>query len=378
MEEYETQNESLILERDELKRKVQKDFARVKVSTSPSFIKDKVSELRSCLKSLEKLDKSILTSLSKYKTLKEFYLTESDTALDYKIDLEEQIAIVFDNLDKPISPLPDSENSVPSLPSSRKEASSNTSVRTLPNLNLLRSTKEPPIQIGKFEGNEDDKLAFSHFLSKFKAVFDNNPIYSDEEKFIHLLGSLGKIAFEMVRHLTPEGSNYAVALDILKAEFLDKEYITESIFTRLLQISPPPDNDLMELKAFLTEVKALTYDLKSYGLDCLVPDTVGFRMLSTAIGLKLPRKFKTALIDKTLSNYPNIVDIFENASVLIKRLEVTQKQHVSKHDNSAKNQSGKNKNGYYNDSNNSDRFNNGKFKKGGHFYSNRSKGRGSW
>src|SRR5678816_2682907 len=91
-----------------------------------------------------------------------------------------------------------------------------------------------------------------------------------------------------------------------------------------LDISPPSEDNLAEVKSFLNEVKALAYDLKSYGLDFLAPDTAGFKMISSLVVNKLPPRFVNLLIDKTLTNYPSINDVFENSSTLMKRLELMQ------------------------------------------------------
>src|SRR5678815_2477423 len=272
MEECQLLNNPHIVERDDLKRRMEAIVARLRTSGSPSFIKDKISELKGYLKSLEKTDKSILSNILKFKSLNEFYVSERNSMFDYKLDLEEQIATLSDNLTKPNTPSIASEDSETPFSNSTVSPNSNVSDRTVSSLNLFRSAKEPPIQIGKFEGDEADKLAFSRFLSKFKAVIDGNPVYTNEEKLIHLISNLGDVAYEMIKHLSPEGSNYTIALNILKNEFLDRDFIKKKIIVRLLDISPPSEDNLVEVKSFLNEVKALAYDLKSYGLDFLAPD----------------------------------------------------------------------------------------------------------
>ena len=237
MEQCEVQNHLLVVEREDLKKRMEFILAKVKSSVSPSFVKDKLAELKTYLKALEKTDKNILSNIVKFKTLKDFYNSERDTAYEYKLELEEQIAILSDNLAKGGNLSLASEDSVPQFSSSHAEVNSNASDRSISSLNILRSAKEPPIEIGKFEGNEQDKLAFSRFLAKFNAVIDGNHVYSKEEKFIHLITNLGQEAYDMVKHLSLEGSNYPIALDILKSEYFDKEFIVEKIFMRILDIS---------------------------------------------------------------------------------------------------------------------------------------------
>lgn len=59
---------------------------------------------------------------------------------------------------------------------------------------------------------------------------------------------------------------------------LGKKYILKipKFFVRLHEIPPPPKDNFTALKQFLNEVKALVYELKSYSLDILMPETAGF------------------------------------------------------------------------------------------------------
>ena len=347
LDECQSLNRSFINEREDLKNRVKLILNKIETCSSELFIKDKLTEVKSYLKSLEKLDKNILSNLYKFDSLRELYISDRDTSFQYKIDIEEKIATIAENLIKSSSPSPTSEGSVTPISNPPEVANSNNSDRLASSLSLFRGIKEPPIQIGRFEGDEEDKLAFSRFLSKFNALIGSNSIYSDEEKFIHLISNLGTTAYEMVKNLSPEGSNYNVALNILKTEYLDKDFIIQKIIVRLLEIPPPPEDDFTALKQFLNEVKALVYDLKSYSIDLLTPETAGSRVISTAVVYKLPTKFANALIDKVQSNYPNILDLFDNSSMLLRRLELTLRNpHQPKHDdfNSRRNRFGRNNN----------------------------------
>ncbi|KAL7645225.1 UNVERIFIED_CONTAM: hypothetical protein RMT77_003611 [Armadillidium vulgare] len=347
VDECRSLNRFLVIERQDMKRRIEVIMAKVSSSSCSSFIKDKISEVKNCIKLLEKVDKNILSNIIKFESLDEFYISERDAAYDYKIDIEEKIAIVAENLTKSSTPSPTSKVSVLPITNPSEGAISNNSDRPASSLSLFRGVKKPPVQIGRFEGDKEDILASSRFFSKFRALIDSNSMYSDEEKFIHLINNLGTTAYEMVKHLSPEGSNYNVALNILKTEYLDKDFIIEKIIIRLLEIPPPPEDDLTALKQFLNEVKALVYELKSYNIDLLMPETAGFHMISTTIVYKLPPKFSNALIDKVQSNYPNILDLFDNSSTLLKRLELTlRNQHQPEHNdfNSRRNKFDRNSN----------------------------------
>src|ERR1700755_966168 len=364
MEECQSLNRSFINEREDLKNRVRLILQKIETYSSESFVKDKLTEIKGYLKSLEKLDKNILSNIYKFDSLRDLYISDRDTSFQYKIDTEDKIALIADNLAKSLTPSVSSEQPVSPTVNPSENSSVNTPDRARPNLSLYRSAKEPPIQIGRFEGDEDDKLAFSRFLSKFKALIDNNSVYSDEEKLIHLISNLGHTAYDMVKHLSPEGHNYAVALDILKLEYLDKEFIVEKIFQQLYEIRTPQENNLATLKGYINEMKVLIYDLKSYGFDFLIPETPGFKMISSMIIYKLPPKFKNALIEKVQNNYPSILEIFEHSPTLLKRMELGQRpQPQLKHDNNFKNNRfGK----HHNNSNNKNNNNGYKYNKFAH------------
>ena len=69
-------------------------------------------------------------------------------------------------------------------------------------------------------------------------------------------------------HLSIEDENFEVAIDLLKKEFLDIRFIIDKIFKQLLGSSPIYDPEFVNIKSFLSEIKADLCELKTlYNLD---------------------------------------------------------------------------------------------------------------
>src|SRR6201990_1035578 len=142
-DECQSLNRSFINEREDLKSRVKLILNKIETCSSELFIKDKLAEVKSYLKSLEKLDKNILSNIYKFDSLRELYISDRDTSFQYKLDTEEKIAIIAENLTKSSTPFPTSEVYVSNF-LSPKCATSNHGVRPILNLDLL-NTKETPI-----------------------------------------------------------------------------------------------------------------------------------------------------------------------------------------------------------------------------------------
>lgn len=69
-------------------------------------------------------------------------------------------------------------------------------------------------------------------------------------------------------HLSLEDENLEVAINLLRKEFLDIPLIIDEIFKQLLGSTPKYDPEFVNIKSFLSEIKAGLSELKtSYNLD---------------------------------------------------------------------------------------------------------------
>ena len=105
--------------------------------------------------------------------------------------------------------------------------------------------------------------------------------------------------------------NYKAALDLLNAEFLNKEFIIEEYFTKIISNSPKYDPQFEDVKKYLNETRACIHDLKNYGVDLLLPNSSGLKLISHIVFNKLPSILKRELVHKIGSISHNHSNKFE-------------------------------------------------------------------
>ena len=182
--------------------------------------------------------------------------------------------------------------------------------------------KPPPLECGTFSGKEKDKFAFSTFLKQFENVIGYKKNLSDAAKQTYLYGYLRDYALKVVKHLTISDANYQVALQMLKQEFQDDNYIADETFKLILKASPSEDYDpeFTSVKLYLNEIKSHLYELKSNGIDLLEEHTAGNKFVSHVVFNKLPVVVRREFVHKFDDNYPNINDVLFNYNEVLKTL----------------------------------------------------------
>ena len=177
----------------------------------------------------------------------------------------------------------------------------------------------PRLTCAKFSGNKPDKFEFKNFLSQFYNCV--NSVSSEKTKLSLLKSYLTGYAGQLISHLTLEDSNYGVAIDLLTEEFLDIPYIVDEIFKQLLDASPKYDPNFTNVKQFLSEMRADLSELRSsYDLNFFEENTPGFKLVSHIIFAKLPGVLQRELVHKVGTNYPTLIDIYDNYNEAIKTL----------------------------------------------------------
>ena len=107
---------------------------------------------------------------------------------------------------------------------------------------------------------------------------------------------------------------------MLNAEFLDKEFIIGEYFTKIISNSPKYDPQFEDVEKYLNETRACIHDLKNYGVDLLLPNSSGLKLISHIVFNKLPAFLKRELVHKIGSNYPSLKELFDNYHDLIKTI----------------------------------------------------------
>ena len=200
----------------------------------------------------------------------------------------------------------------------------------------LSEAKLPPIECPVFTGREKDKFSFNTFLNKFQDIIGSKVSLSSTTKQIYLFSYLKDYAHSVVCHLPIADGNYEIAIELLKKEFLDLEYIKDETLKNLLNAFPSNerDGDYTNIKSYCNEIKSYIYELKVNDLDFLEEGSSGNLLISHIVFNKLPSILKRELIRKTANNYPTINQIFEHYHDIIKALNISKSINKdSKHNN---------------------------------------------
>ena len=172
--------------------------------------------------------------------------------------------------------------------------------------------KPPPLECGTFSGKEKDKFAFHSFLTQFDNVIGSRKNLSDSSKQTYLYGYLKDYALKIVKHLTISDANYHLALQLLKQEFLDIDYIIDETYKNILKAAPSVefDPEYTSVRMYLSEIRSYLHELKVYEIDLLEENTAGHSLISHVIFNKLPPILRRELVHRIDSNYPTITQIF--------------------------------------------------------------------
>ena len=188
---------------------------------------------------------------------------------------------------------------------------------------LQANSLTPKIQCNKFSGSPtSDKFAYKNFKTQFENCVRNVP--SDAMKLAHLRGYLTGIAEETIAHLTFEDENYNIAIALLDALFLDKPYILDEILRQIANTTPKYDEDFVGVNSYMVKLRADLSELNtSYGFNCFEEGSFGCAFVSHIVFNKLPRTLQKELINKNVTNYPSINQVFATYSEAIKTLVKT-------------------------------------------------------
>ena len=135
---------------------------------------------------------------------------------------------------------------------------------------------------------------------------------------------------QLIQHLTITDANFDTAIELLKEEFFDQEFIVNEIFLQIIEAKPEFDPEFTHLKQYLSKTRADIHELQnSYGLDFLLAGSPGNKFLSFVVFAKLPCSLKREIINQTHTNYPSINDIFDKYSDIIKTLVITKNKFAN-------------------------------------------------
>ncbi|XP_031341104.1 uncharacterized protein LOC116169216 [Photinus pyralis] len=127
------------------------------------------------------------------------------------------------------------------LKTSVSDSSLNPSARSPEGNNV----KLPILNIPNFSGNY---VEWSSFYETFIALIDKNSKLSDVEKFYYLQNALKGVAKELTNDLSPTGSNYKIALEMLNDRFNNEKLIIFSHLESILESNKISRESASELR----------------------------------------------------------------------------------------------------------------------------------
>ena len=104
-------------------------------------------------------------------------------------------------------------------------------------------------------------------------------------------------AAPFIQHLDPDPGNYAIAIEVLKKEYLDIPYLTDQLCAHLISSQPSFSEDYSKTRNYIADIRNKLFDLKThYNVDLLDPNKGGYVLVSQIVFSKLSRELQRALI----------------------------------------------------------------------------------
>ena len=191
--------------------------------------------------------------------------------------------------------------------------------------------KLPELEVDKFDGEGTSNLEYHSFISQFMNVIGNRTNLNNSTKLTYLKTYLKGYAHKLIQNLQITDENYQMALDLLDKEFLNKEALVDDLFKKLLDLKPDFDRDLTKTKIYISDVRCILTDLKTYGKDLLEDDSAN-ALVSHIVFNRLPNSFKQELVRRLNSNFPSMKEIFDNYSEVVKTLNLKSNRVFDRND----------------------------------------------
>ena len=190
-------------------------------------------------------------------------------------------------------------------------------------VDAITASKGPkPVQpIFSPKGNTSDYLEFRSFSSKFQ--YFTKDITDDKDKLQWLLSSVRHEAYESLKGLTLEASNFEVAWSKLEKKYLDNEYILRAIFSDIyLYKNTNPGKNYQNILKGITKLENHIAELLNvHKLDC--HEGASDKLIAFIVFENLPGQLRNELINITKSTFPSLRQIFDNIKVAVDKVNIS-------------------------------------------------------
>ena len=261
---------ALVFKRAAVKRKITGTFKKLDGCSTLANKQAGIAVVNSLLDQISNLDTDIndayFQACNAEFDLSETYERELDGQTDYAVDVRARLTDLSPN-------------------SANKPLVEQTGIASNCKLKL------PDLKCESFSGEGVNNLQFHAFQTKFDNIIGNRSDISNSTKFTYLTSYLKGYALKLIQHLQVTDDNYIVAIQMLKAEFLNKGAVTNDLIKKLLEIKPKYEINYLETKIYINEVRCIISDLKNYDVD-LIADASAHTLASHIVFNKLPSPFR--------------------------------------------------------------------------------------
>ena len=289
---------------------------------SPSFLNEQIEVIEQCLNNIIIYDTKILQSYEQcgIDDIDDEAVQSEHTA---QIKYQFQTKLSVNEISKQFLEAPPVNSTLnqESIDRSNVTSIDNEMLKLLLANNNKTEVKPPSLQCRSFDGSESDKLEFRNFLEQFNNVIDCKTNMTDASKLIYLRGYLRGYAFKVVQHLSVCDQNYAIAIKLLKEEFLDVNFIVDELLKKILTMKPKNEFNNNDTRIYINEIRAILYELSKFDYDFMQVGSPGCLFVSHVIYSKLPVHFRREISRKTCNNYPDVNLIFEHYNEIISNLQ---------------------------------------------------------
>ena len=174
--------------------------------------------------------------------------------------------------------------------------------------------------------NDTDYATFKDFLSRFEHF--TKKVANGADKLEWLMSSVKGEAHNLIKNLTLDSSNYDIALNKLKAEYLNPEAVKHTLLQTILNFKCE-SGKIVKVKSTVNNWSNDLEELKNvHKLE--VGCNLCRELLREILFYRLPADIRIGLIDECDNNYPSLEVILQKFEKVITRLQIGRDKQNSK------------------------------------------------
>ncbi|XP_050515036.1 uncharacterized protein LOC126890225 [Diabrotica virgifera virgifera] len=192
-----------------------------------------------------------------------------------------------------------------------------TSAQQSPTNSNNRHVHLPEIKIPHFDGTIENWPIFSEMFTK---LIVNDTHLSDIEKLIYLKSILKNEPLQLIENLEIVGSNFSIAIDILKNRFENKCLIINTYLKQLLNVPSITKNTAQNLREFLTHIKKNLSTINNLNISDNLADFILIHIFTRKLDFNMKRSFESERDFNELPTIDEFLDFIEKKCKILENL----------------------------------------------------------